>query len=88
MSLSRKSEEIKKKIERLEAEMASPDFWTNKEKAQTVIKEIAELKAELLGGEKFDAGGAILTIFSGAGGDDAEDFSKLLFKMYTKYIEN
>jgi peptide chain release factor 2 len=28
-----------------------------------------------------------MTIFSGAGGDDSEDFSSMLFKMYSKYIE-
>lgn len=88
MSDNKKSEEIKKKIEQLEAEMAGPDFWANKEKAQTVIKEIAELKNKMKGGFKYDQGNAIVTIFSGAGGDDAEDFSKLLFKMYVKYVEN
>jgi peptide chain release factor 2 len=29
-----------------------------------------------------------MTIFSGAGGDDAEDFSAMLFSMYRKYIES
>jgi peptide chain release factor 2 len=29
-----------------------------------------------------------MTIFSGAGGDDAEDFSRILLEMYEKYFEN
>ena len=27
-----------------------------------------------------------MTIFSGAGGDDAEDFARMLFEMYVKYV--
>jgi peptide chain release factor 2 len=77
---------LERKITDLEAEMASPDFWNDKTKAQSVIKEIAELKAKKEGAGKYDKGSAILTIISGAGGDDAEDFSAMLFSMYLKYI--
>ncbi len=80
------SQEIKTKIEELEKEMADMGFWQNKAHAQEVIKEIADLKASLLGEGKCDKGDAIITIFSGAGGDDAEDFSRILFEMYSKYI--
>lgn len=80
--------EIQNEIEALEAEMNSVDFWTDKVKAQATIKKIAELKDELLGSEKYDKGDAILSIISGAGGDDAEDFSAILLRMYYKFIEN
>ena len=80
-------EDIQKKIAELEAEMQSADFWADKGMAQAVIKELNELKAEASGGGKYDSGGAILTIFSGAGGDDSEDFSAMLFAMYRKYFE-
>jgi len=81
-------EDIQKKIEKLETEMASAVFWTDKDHAQSVIKEIQELKNELEGVGKYDGGGAIMTIFSGAGGDDAEDFSRILLEMYLKYFTN
>ncbi len=81
-------EEIKKEIEELEARMIEVDFWSDKVKAQETIKRISVLKDELLGGEKYDKGHAILSILSGAGGDDAEDFSAMLLKMYFKFIEN
>lgn len=67
--------------------MLEADFWLNKDKAQAVIKEIATLKEELAGVGKYDKGDAIMTIFSGAGGDDAEDFSAILLRMYRKYCD-
>jgi|ERR1035437_704725 peptide chain release factor 2 len=81
-------DEINNKILELEAEMSSADFWADKDKAQRTIKEIASLKDELAGVGKYDKGDAIITIFSGAGGDDAEDFSAILLNMYLKYIAN
>ena len=65
--------------------MLDPLFWQNKQRAQEVIREIQTLKEELAGKDKYDKGPAIITIFSGAGGDDAEDFSRILFEMYQKY---
>lgn len=79
-------EEIKKKIEELEAAMSSADFWTDKDKAQATLREHEALKGELAGVGKYDRGGAHMTIFSGAGGDDAEDFSRILLEMYMKLI--
>ncbi len=82
-----KKEEMQGKISALEAEMVSGDFWSDKIHAQAVIKEIAELKEKLAGVGKYDRGNAVMTIFSGAGGDDAEDFSSMLLNMYLKFFE-
>ncbi len=80
-------EEIEGQIAKLEAEMADPSFWQNKARAQEVIKEIQKLKDEAEGVGKYDKGDAVITIFSGAGGDDAEDFSQILYNMYLKYCD-
>ena len=82
-----KLEEIKKKIEEIEQAMDSTEFWADKDKAQRALREHEALKSELLGVGKFDLGGAVMTIFSGAGGDDAEDFSRILLEMYLKFFE-
>lgn len=74
------------RIQEIEGLMLQVDFWNNTERAQAMIKELQELKARREGGGPYDAGGAVITIFSGAGGDDAEDFSRILFEMYSKYI--
>lgn len=79
---------IDQDIEKLEAQMLEADFWSDKARAQQVIKEIGELKDKKEGLGKFDKGPAIVTIISGAGGDDAEDFSAMLFEMYKKYAIN
>jgi peptide chain release factor 2 len=80
-------DEIKQKIARLEEQMGLPGFWDDKREAQEALAEYNQLKADLAGEGKYNQGNAIITIFSGAGGDDAEDFSRLLFQMYLKYAQ-
>lgn len=79
--------EIENKIKELEEAMMRPEFWNDKDRAQAIIKEIQKLKDELEGVGQYDKGDAVMTIFSGAGGDDAEDFSAMLLRMYFKYLE-
>src|SRR5579872_3089493 len=83
-----KKAELQKELAELEAKMSSADFWSDKDKAQAVIRRVNELKAEIEGGGIYDKGDAIMTIFSGAGGDDAEDFSAMLLHMYMKFSEH
>src|SRR3989344_5816899 len=85
--MQKDTSEIEKEIESLEKEMQAPDFWNDKAKAQEVIKRISELRAEKEGLAKYARCSAILSIISGAGGEDAEDFSAMLLQMYRKYAE-
>ncbi|MFZ2205029.1 MAG: PCRF domain-containing protein [Minisyncoccia bacterium] len=78
---------IDEKIKEMEELIASPDFWSDKIKAQATLKELADLKDKKEGMGKYDKGNAIVTIISGAGGDDAEDFSRILLDMYMKYAD-
>lgn len=80
-------EEVRRQIEDLEAEMSSADFWADKDAAQRKIKKLQELKDELAGAGKYDRGSAVMTIFSGAGGTDSEDFSRILLEMYQKFFD-
>ena len=81
------TEKIQKQMADYEALMMRADFWNDKDEAQRVIAEIARLKEELLGDAKYDKGNAIINIFAGAGGDDAEDFARILFEMYQSFAE-
>jgi peptide chain release factor 2 len=81
-------ETIQKKIQELEAAMATGDFWSDKVRAQNAIKELQSLKDSLEGIGAHDRGDAIMTVLSGAGGDDAEDFSAILVRMYRRYCDS
>ena len=80
-------EQIQNKIADLEARMTDADFWSDKTKAQASVRELQQLKEALEGVGKYDRGSAILSVLSGAGGDDAEDFSAMLVRMYRRYAE-
>jgi len=80
-------DEAKMRIVEIEVAMQQPDFWNDSTKAQALIKEMKELQSVAEGGSKYDAGDAVLTILAGAGGDDAEDFVGILFRMYQSYAE-
>jgi peptide chain release factor 2 len=73
-----------KRLIELEALMASPNFWQDKEQAQIFVREYQHLK-EGAGEEGHDSGNATLAILAGAGGDDAEDFAAMLLQMYRGY---
>ena len=81
-------DQIQQKINELETAMGAADFWNDKVKAQAAIKELQNLKDQLEGVGKYDRGNAVVSILSGAGGDDAEDFSAMLVRMYRRYAEN
>jgi len=78
---------LEKEIEELEAQTQEIDFWNDKNKAQSILKRISDLKNKKEGFGKYNKGNAIITIISGAGGDDAEDFSRMLLDMYMKYAD-
>jgi peptide chain release factor 2 len=78
---------IQKEIEKLEETMQAHDFWNDKNKAQDTIKKLAELRENQAHTNKYNKGPAVVTIISGAGGDDAEDFSAMLLSMYMKYAD-
>lgn len=58
------------------------------ERIQTLEKHIADLEFQLLFSEKYDRNDAIVTIHSGAGGVDAQDWAEMLLRMYLRWAEN
>lgn len=49
--------------------------------------DFAKLREQLLFRGKFDQGDAILRLSAGAGGDDAQDFTEMLERMYLRWAE-
>ena len=72
-------------------------FWDNAEKELSEIKDLSELsvweekfkkeefKAFFSG--KYDKKNAIVSIYSGAGGTEAQDWANMLLRMYSRYAE-
>lgn len=81
-------DDTQKRIEEIDTAMLQADFWNDSQKAQLMIKELQELKDTAGGKGKYDRNNAVITIVAGAGGDDAEDFARMLVEMYQKYAES
>ncbi len=79
--------EAKKRIEEIEHLMLEPDFWNDSVGAQMMMKELQDLKTDLIKND-FSSFDSIISIIAGAGGDDSEDFVSMLFDMYMKYATN
>lgn len=75
------------RIAEIEGAMLEPTFWNDPRTAQALIKELQDLKDTADGKGKYDRNFAIITIVAGAGGDDAEDFARMLKSMYERYAE-
>jgi peptide chain release factor 2 len=56
--------------------------------AQVVLKKYQDLKQQLAELAAIERGNCILNIFTGAGGDDAEDWTRMLLEMYIKFAQN
>lgn len=86
---SRPMNETEQRLAEIETLMASPSFWTDKDEAQRVVREYQMLKdGATVGGDPHDMGPATVAILAGAGGDDAEDFVRMLRRMYEGYGTN
>ena len=76
-----KIEELEKEIEELK-KVQGDEFGRRIQNLETKIR-LEELETFLSG--KYDKGNAILQIFSGAGGQDAQDWAAMLLRMYERY---
>ncbi|MFM6971504.1 MAG: peptide chain release factor 2 [Rhodoluna sp.] len=89
-----KVEAVQSRLDDLEVliEMANAE---NDSKSQTEAKAelsslqstIAELEVQTLLNGEYDSRSAVVTIRSGAGGDDATDFAEMLMRMYLRFAE-
>jgi len=93
-ALVKRVEDTANRIDDLEVlvEMANSEGDSasqNEAKAELAYlqKVIGDLEVQTLLNGEFDERGAVVTIRSGAGGDDATDFAEMLMRMYLRYAE-
>lgn len=56
-------------------------------RTKNLEKEFQTLESELYFSGKYDKGSAILSVYAGAGGKDAEDWAALLIRMFRRFAE-
>lgn len=81
--LIKKFDEIEKELE----EISSASSENYKDKFFSVQGKFRRLEMETMFFGKYDRGSAIISIYAGAGGEDAGDWAKMLFNMYVKFCE-
>lgn len=85
-------EEIIKEIKEIKELLilCSEDFSLEKELSQKIdflSQKIKKKNIETRFKGKYDKGGALLSIYAGAGGQDAQDWASMLLRMYQRYCE-
>ena len=93
-TLVKQMHNLKQRIDDLEvliglANSESDEAVTNEAKKELaqLEQEVAESEVQTLLNGEYDSRSAIMTIRSGAGGDDATDFAEMLLRMYLRYCE-
>lgn len=85
-----KTEEIKKEIIELNELISLKDTSLEKDleaKLRDLETKIKQKEKELFLSGKYDKGNAVLSISSGAGGQDAQDWATILQRMYERYCQ-
>jgi len=71
------------------AELNDPSLQGELEKeVERLEKEASQLEFETLLSGEYDHDNAIVTVFSGAGGTEAQDWVAMLFRMYQRWMED
>ena len=80
-------ENIKSLEELIKISESSKDAKEIEKELERLEKKFADLEFKTLFSEKFDRNDTIISIYSGAGGVDAQDWSEMLLRMYLKWAE-
>lgn len=86
-SVENRLDDIEVLIEMANAENDSAVQNEARAEMTSLTEVVSELEIQTLLNGEYDARSAVITIRSGAGGDDATDFAEMLMRMYLRYAE-
>ncbi len=78
--LIKRFEEIERGLTRIETRIDTDEL-------KEIENKLRQLEIEQLFTGKYDKQSAVLSIYAGAGGQDAEDWAAMLYEMYSKFCE-
>jgi len=81
-------EDLKTLIEMAEEEQDDSLVDEIKNEDAAVAADIESLRLEQMLKGPYDASNAVLSLHAGAGGTEAQDWTEMLYRMYTRYCEN
>jgi len=87
LDVSARLDDLEVLIELANAESDTAAATEARNELQSLQKNIGELEIQTLLNGDYDSRAAVITIRSGAGGDDATDFAQMLMRMYLRYAE-
>ena len=82
--------EVHNRITEIEHMMNEPGFWSDFNRSNSIMKEYNLLQNSDTGTDSIDfdpidSSSAVVNILAGAGGDDSEDFVRMLYDMYCAF---
>ncbi|MEG0308636.1 MAG: peptide chain release factor 2 [Clostridium sp.] len=87
-NLELRVEEVKILIDMSLEEEDSSSYQDIKLEVKSIEEDIENLNVETLLSGEYDRNNAILDLHTGAGGNDAQDWTNMLYRMYSRWCEN
>ncbi len=80
-------EDLEVLIELSEEEEDDSSIWEIKSELKDLVHDADRFRIEILLSGEYDKNNAILTLHTGAGGNDAQDWTEMLYRMYSRWCE-
>ncbi len=85
--LVKKYDELVRGLTQIETRINADDTKAIDLEINEIHKQLKKLEIEQKFNGKYDKQSAMISIFAGAGGQDAEDWANMLYEMYSKYAQ-